>query len=63
MIKAARAHELIDEHAQMRKEALRRALPEVDQLFREAEDSLRACKTAAEVAHFHPALHLHFVNR
>ncbi len=28
MIKAARAHELIDEHAQMRKEALRRALPD-----------------------------------
>ncbi len=54
-----RAAHLIAEHAALRKQAFAAAAPRVSAMFEDARQALRGVKTAAEAAHFDPALLRH----
>lgn len=62
MISARRAHELIDLHAAMRKEAFEAAAPYVQRFF-EAGAARAAGAKLADVGAIHPAVLQHHVTR
>lgn len=61
MIHPARAHELIDLHAELRKQAFSACVDPVLDVFRTADAAVSGAKTAAEVARTPPGLLRHLM--